>query len=55
MQVVLSQWAIKVAWEALLTPFTYLVINRLKRAEGIDIYDTDTNFSPFARQATEAR
>lgn len=47
-QVVLSQWAIKTAWEALLTPFTYLVIGWLKRREGIEIYDTDTDFSPFA-------
>jgi queuosine precursor transporter len=47
-QVVLSQWAIKTAWEALLTPFTYLVIGWLKKREGVDIYDTDTDFSPFA-------
>ncbi|MBU1254286.1 MAG: queuosine precursor transporter [Alphaproteobacteria bacterium] len=47
-QVVLSQWAIKTAWEALLTPFTYLVIGWLKRREDIEIYDTDTDFSPFA-------
>jgi hypothetical protein len=24
------------------------VVNSLKRAEGVDIYDTDTNFNPFA-------
>tara|TARA_R110002072_G_scaffold138109_2_gene281140 strand:+ start:28945 stop:29685 length:741 start_codon:yes stop_codon:yes gene_type:complete len=48
-QVVLSQWAIKTAWEALLTPFTYLVIGWLKKREGVDIYDTDTDFSPFVR------
>ena len=47
-QVVLSQWLIKTAWEALLTPVTYLVVNRLKRAEGVEIFDTDTDFSPFA-------
>ncbi len=50
-QVVLSQWLIKTAWEALLTPFTYIVINWLKKREGIDVYDTATNFSPFAKQA----
>ena len=48
-QVVLSQWAIKTAWEALLTPVTYQVVGWLKRAEGVDVYDTDTDFSPFAR------
>lgn len=50
-QVVLSQWLIKTAWEVLLTPFTYIAINWLKRSEGIDVYDTGTNFSPFAKQA----
>lgn len=50
-QVVLSQWLIKTAWEALLTPVTYLVVGALKRREGIDIYDTGTNFSPFAGTA----
>jgi uncharacterized integral membrane protein (TIGR00697 family) len=47
-QVVLSQWVIKTAWEALLTPVTYLVVNGLKRAEGAEVFDTDTDFSPFA-------
>ena len=48
-QVVLSQWAIKTAWEALLTPVTYLVVGFLKRREGVEVFDTDTDFSPFAR------
>lgn len=48
-QVVLSQWFIKTAWEALLTPVTYLVVGTLKRSEGVDLYDTDTDFSPFSR------
>jgi len=48
-QVVLSQWLIKTAWEALLTPVTYLAIGALKRREGVDVYDTGTDFSPFAR------
>ena len=47
-QVVLGQWFIKTAWEAVLTPFTYLVVNWLKRAEGVEVFDTDTDFSPFA-------
>ena len=48
-QVVVSQWLIKTVWEALLTPVTYLVVGALKRREGVDIYDTATDFSPFAR------
>lgn len=49
LQVIFTQWAIKVAWEALLTPVTYAVVGWLKRREGVDIFDTDTNFSPFAK------
>ena len=48
MEVVLSQWFIKTAWEALLTPVTYVVVNWLKRREGVDVFDSDTDFSPFA-------
>ena len=48
-QVVLSQWAIKTAWEALLTPVTYAVVGFLKRREGLEVFDTDTDFSPFAK------
>ena len=49
-QVVISQWIIKTVWEAVLTPVTYLVVNSLKRREGIDLYDTETDFSPFASE-----
>lgn len=46
-QVLFTQWALKVAWEASLTPVTYLVVGGLKRAEGVDVYDRGTDFSPF--------
>jgi uncharacterized integral membrane protein (TIGR00697 family) len=42
----------KVLYEALATPVTYAVVNALKRAEGIDVFDRNTNFNPFARSAT---
>ncbi|QJU60543.1 queuosine precursor transporter [Sphingomonas sp. AP4-R1] len=45
--VMLSQFVLKVSWEVLLTPVTYAVVGFLKRREGIDVYDTDTDFSPF--------
>jgi uncharacterized integral membrane protein (TIGR00697 family) len=38
----------KVAYEAVMTPVTYLVVNSLKRAEGIEVFDEGTNFNPFA-------
>jgi len=48
-QVVISQWLIKTGWEAVLTPVTYIVVGRLKAREGVDVYDEDTDFSPFAK------
>ncbi|MCW3798701.1 queuosine precursor transporter [Sphingomonas sp. BN140010] len=47
-RLLLTQWALKVAWEALLTPVTYVVVGGLKRAEGLDVYDESTDFTPFA-------
>ena len=46
--VIIAQWIFKSAYEILATPMTYLVVNFLKRIEGIDVYDRDTNFSPLA-------
>jgi hypothetical protein len=45
---VISSYAFKVVYEILATPVTYLVVNALKRAEGIDTFDRGTNFNPFA-------
>lgn len=45
--VMVTNWGLKVLWEAVLTPVTYLVVGALKRHEGIDVYDEGTNFSPF--------
>jgi hypothetical protein len=42
-----TNWAMKVFWEFLLTPVTYAVVNGLKRAEGLDVYDAGTDFTPF--------
>ncbi len=44
---ILFNYAYKVALEVVLTPVTYAVVAWLKRAEGIDHYDRDTNFNPF--------
>ncbi len=46
-EVVLSQWLIKTAWEAALTPATYVVVGALKRREGVDVFDEGTDFNPF--------
>ncbi len=44
---IVTQWLVKSAYEALATPLTYLVVSRLKRAENEDFYDVGTNFSPL--------
>ena len=45
--VMLSQFVLKVSWEALLTPVTYAAVGFLKRREGIDVFDEATDFTPF--------
>ncbi len=46
--VMVSNYIIKVVWEAIVTPFTYRVVGFLKRAEQEDYYDIDTDFTPFS-------
>lgn len=47
-QVLITQYVLKVSWEVILTPVTYAVVGFLKRREGIDVFDEHTNFTPFA-------
>ncbi len=47
-QVLFTQWLLKVSWEVLLTPLTYLVVGFLKEREGVDVFDEGTDFTPFA-------
>lgn len=44
----ITQWLIKTCWEAVLTPVTYVVVGWLKRREGVDVFDNNVDFSPFA-------
>jgi len=44
---IVTQWLAKSAYEAAATPFTYLVVNFLKRREGMDTYDFETRFNPL--------
>ena len=46
--VLITNYLLKVLWEAVLTPVTYQVVGALKRAEGVDVYDKETDFSPFS-------
>jgi queuosine precursor transporter len=45
--VLITNWLLKVLWEIVLTPVTYAVVGRLKRSEGVDVFDDGTDFTPF--------
>jgi queuosine precursor transporter len=45
--VMIGNYFIKVLWEVVATPFTYLIVGYLKRVEHEDFYDRDTDFNPF--------
>jgi uncharacterized integral membrane protein (TIGR00697 family) len=44
---IVTNWVLKTAYETIMTPVTYLVVNKLKQAEGVDVYDRDTDFRPI--------
>jgi queuosine precursor transporter len=46
-EVMLTNYALKVGWEVLLTPVTYKIVAWFKRVEGVDVFDTNTDFTPF--------
>lgn len=48
---ILSSYLTKVVYETLATPVTYMVVAWLKRREGVDAFDSATDFNPFARGA----
>jgi uncharacterized integral membrane protein (TIGR00697 family) len=49
--VLIDNYLLKVAWEVLMTPVTYKIVNFLKRAEREDFFDRHTNFTPFSLEA----
>ncbi|MBK8833925.1 MAG: queuosine precursor transporter [Anaerolineae bacterium] len=44
---IVSNYVFKVGVEVVFTPLTYAIVNRLKQAEGVDVFDRDTDFNPF--------
>jgi hypothetical protein len=48
LRVTLSNYLLKVLWEAAMTPFTYRIVNFLKKAESEDYFDRSTDFTPFS-------
>jgi uncharacterized integral membrane protein (TIGR00697 family) len=48
LNMIATGYALKVGYEILATPLTYLVINWLKAAEQADAFDRGQNFNPFS-------
>ncbi len=46
--VIAFNWGFKIMVEVVMTPATYYVVGKLKRAEEEDYFDTQTNFTPFS-------
>jgi uncharacterized integral membrane protein (TIGR00697 family) len=46
--ILVTNYLLKVTWEVVLTPVTYMIVNGLKRAEAVDVYDIGTDFTPFS-------
>ena len=44
---ILTHWVVKTLYEVIATPLTYAIVTYLKKKEGIDTYDCDTNFNPL--------
>jgi len=48
LNIMATGYCLKVGYEVIATPLTYLVINWLKRSEQSDIFDRHQNFNPFS-------
>jgi uncharacterized integral membrane protein (TIGR00697 family) len=44
---IITQWAVKCTYEAVVTPLTYIIVNFLKRHEEMDVYDYNMRFNPL--------
>ncbi len=47
LNMIVTGYLFKVLYEAAATPLTYLVVNTLKRREGVDVFDDGVDFNPF--------
>ncbi len=46
---IVSGYLFKVLYEVIVTPLTYVVVNKLKRLEGVDVYDQGISYNPFSK------
>jgi uncharacterized integral membrane protein (TIGR00697 family) len=49
LSLVLTNYLFKCAIEILMTPATYFAVYKLKKAEQVDVYESDLSFNPFKR------
>ncbi len=50
---ILFQYLFKVGYEIVFTPVTYAVVNAVKRAEGVDVYDKGVSYNVFTDGGSE--
>ena len=53
--IIVTGYLLKVGYEVLATPVTYLVIGWLKRSEHADAFDRNENFNPFSLREKDVR
>jgi len=44
----ITTYFVKVGIEVLCTPITYFVVSKIKKAEGIDVYDNGVKYNLFS-------
>jgi uncharacterized integral membrane protein (TIGR00697 family) len=47
LSLVLTNYLLKCLIEVIMTPLTYLLVGKLKKAEAVDAYDVGISFNPF--------
>ena len=50
---VLTNYLFKISVEVVLFPLTFLVVRKLKKAEGLDTYDVGVKLNPFTRRLSD--
>ncbi len=45
---IVTQWLVKVGYETLATPLTYVVVAYIKKQENLDVYDEAISFNPLS-------
>ena len=48
MELLITQWVVKVLYETAATPITYVVVGYVKAREGVDVYDHKISLNPLS-------